>query len=372
MRLTHTIAVSAGIALTQLVLPTRHVRAQTVATDSVSLAQSPLKDAGTPITIGGFVDTYFSWNFSRPQSRTNRLRNFEIAENQFVVSAAEVDFQKTASPIGFHVELNVGSASDIIHSGSSESLKLVQQAYLTAAVPVGAGLQLDAGKFVTHMGFETIKAKDNYNYSRSFLFAWAIPYYHLGVRASYPLRENLTIALHLCNGWNNVSANGGKTFGASLSYSPTSSLSLLANWIGGPEQPDSVSSKFKHVLEGIVTVQATEKLAVGADGTYGTESLPTGTVTWKGLALYGRYALSDNSAVSVRGEVYSDPQGYTTALPQDLKEVTLTYEYRFLNNLIVRTEYRYDWSTASPFDGGDGSATRNNQSTIALAGIVTF
>jgi hypothetical protein len=372
MTLTHTIALSAGIALAQLFLPSRYVRAQTAAADSGSPAQSAAKDAAAPVTIGGFVDTYFSWNVARPQSRTNGLRNFDLAANQFVVSAAELDFQRTASPIGFHVELNVGSAPDIIHPGGSESLKLVQQAYLTAVVPVGAGLTLDAGKFVTHMGFETIKAKDNYNYSRSFLFAWAIPYYHLGIRASYPLRENLTIALHLCNGWNNVAANAGKTFGVSVSYAPTSALSLLANWIGGPEQPESVSSSFRHVLEGIVTVQATEKLAVGVDGTYGTESLPTGTVTWKGLALYGRYGLTDNSALSARGEVYSDPEGYTTALAQDLKEVTLTYEYRFAGSLIVRAEYRYDWSTASPFDGESGSATRNNQSTIGLAGIVTF
>lgn len=370
--MTRTIALSAGIALTQVVLPLQHVHAHTAPTDSVSVVQNPAGDAAAPVTIGGFVDTYFSANFARPQSHTNQLRNFDIAENQFVVSAAEVDFQKNANPIGFRVELNVGSASDIIHSGSSESVKLVQQAYVTAVVPVGTGLTVDAGKFVTHMGFETIKAKDNYNYSRSFLFAWAIPYYHLGIRASYPLRENLTIALHVCNGWNNVAANGGKTFGASLGYSPVPSLSLLANWIGGPEQPDSISSNFRHVMEAIVTVQATDKLAVGVDGTYGTESLPTGTVTWKGLALYGHYGLSETSALSVRGEAYSDPQGYTTSLPQDLKEVTFTYEQRFLNTLILRAEYRYDWSTASPFNGETGNGTRSSQSTIALAGIVTF
>lgn len=337
-----------------------------------AVAQESAKDSVPPVTIGGFVDTYFSWNFARPQGHTNRLRNFDLTENQFVVSVAEVDFQKTASPIGFRIEASVGSAPDVIHSGSSESLKFVQQAYLTAVLPIGAGLTVDAGKFVTHMGFETIKAKDNFNYSRSFLFAWAIPYYHLGVRASYPLRDNLAITLHLCNGWNHVTANSGKTLGATFSYTPTPSLSLVANWIGGPEQPDSVGSEFRHVFEGILTLQATDQLALGMDGMYGTESSAGGTPTWKGVALYGRYGLSANSFLSARAEVYSDPQGFTTGLAQDLKEVTLTYEYRFLANLMARAEYRYDWSTSTAFDEDAGPGSRSNQSTLGLACIVMF
>jgi hypothetical protein len=337
-----------------------------------AVAQESAKDSVPPLTIGGFVDTYFSWNFARPQSHTNRLRNFDITENQFVVSTAEVDFLKTASPIGFRIEASVGSAPDVIHSGSLESLRFVQQAYFTAVLPVGAGLTVDAGKFVTHMGFETIKAKDNFNYSRSFLFACAIPYYHLGVRAAYPLRDNLAITLHLLNGWNNVVANSGKTLGATVSYAPTPPFSLIANWIGGPEQPDSVGSDFRNVFEGIITVQASDQLTLGADGTYGTESIAGGTVTWKGIALYGRYGISAGSFLSARAEVYSDPQGSTTALAQDLKEVTLTYEYRVLANLMARAEYRYDWSTASPFDGDAGAGSRSNQSTIGLACIVMF
>jgi hypothetical protein len=335
-------------------------------------AQESAKDSVPSVAIGGFVDTYFSWNFARPQTHTNRFRNFDIAENQFVVSAAEVDFQKTASPIGFRIEASVGSASDVIHSGSTESLRFVQQAYLTAVLPVGTGLTVDAGKFVTHMGGETIKAKDNFNYSRSFLFAWAIPYYHLGVRAGYSLRDNLALTLVLCNGWNNASVNSGKTLGATVSYAPTPPLSLVANWIGGSEQPDSVGSDFRHVFEGIITLQVTDRLTLGVDGMYGTESIAGGTVTWKGVAFYGRYGVSANSFLSARAEVYSDPQGSTTALAQDLSEVTLTYEYRFLANLMARAEYRYDRSTTTVFDGDAGPASRNNQSTLGLACIVMF
>ena len=69
---------------------------------------------------------------------------------------------------------------------------MLQQAYLTAVLPVGAGLTVDVGKFVTHMGNEVIESKDNWNYSRSFLFAYAIPYYHTGIRLTYPLASTLS------------------------------------------------------------------------------------------------------------------------------------------------------------------------------------
>jgi hypothetical protein len=337
-----------------------------------AIAQESPIDPPPPVSIGGFVDTYFSWNFARPQSQTNQLRNFDLSENQFVVSAAEVDFQKTATPIGFRIEASVGLSPDIIHSGSSDGLKFAQQAYLTAVLPVGAGLTLEAGKFVTQMGYETIKAKDNYNYSRSFLFAWAIPYYHLGVRASYPLLDNLTIAAHLTNGWNNTPSTGGKTYCAAVTFAPSAALTLVANWIGGPWQPDSIDAHLRHVAECMATFLATDRWTLGVDGVYGTEANVAGTMTWKGLALYGRYALATDSFLSVRAEVYDDPQGYTTARPQSLREVTLTYEYRFPVNLLARAEYRYDWSTATPFDGATVPGSRSTQSTLGIACIVMF
>ena len=332
-------------------------------------AQLSGKDTIPPVNVGGFIDTYFSWNFARPRAHINQLRNFDITENQIVLSAAEVDFQRAPEPVGFRVDLTTGSASDIINSGGPPTLNMFLQAYLTALVPFGQGLTVDAGKFTTHMGFESIKTKDDYNYSRSFLFAWSIPYYHLGVRASYPLLDNLTGGVSVCNGWNGTDANSGKTFGTSITFVPTPGSSIMANWIGGPQEPDSVGSKFRHVFEGIVTLETSDRVSLAIDGNFGTEAFPWGTAIWEGVALYGRYAATENSFVSARAEVYSDPQGYTTAIAQDLKEVTVTYEYRFPRNLMIRAEYRYDWSTRAAFGG---SVPRDNQSTLCVGAIVTF
>ena len=80
--------------------------------------------------------------------------------------------------------------------------------------------------------------------------------------------------------------------------------------------------------------------------------------------------------MTLRGEIYSDPEGATTSTIQELREVTLTYEYKVASSLILRGEYRYDWSNAAgvvkSFDGDSGPLTRSNQATLGVGAIVVF
>src|SRR6266478_2067806 len=182
------------------------------------------------INVSGFVDVYYSYNFNRPLSMTNQLRNFDLDHNQFKLSLAELVIQKAPSPVGFRIDLDYGPTTDFVHAAEPtspnipdangngrETFKNIQQAYVSWVAPIGKGLTIDFGKFVTHMGAEVIESKDNWNYSRSFLFAFAIPYYHAGVRASYPVSDKLTVNGYLYNGWNNVTDNNNqKTFGAEI------------------------------------------------------------------------------------------------------------------------------------------------------------
>ena len=184
------------------------------AADSAAAAPAP-----APITWSGFIDAYYSKNFNSPVTETNQLRNFDIQENQFALSLAELVIQKQASPVGFRMDLDFGPTNDLVQGGNGSTLNVLQQAYLTAVLPVGSGLTVDVGKFVTHMGNEVIESKDNWNYSRSFLFEFAIPYYHTGIRLTYPLSSALSGTLDILNGWNStVDNNHSQTLGLTLNY----------------------------------------------------------------------------------------------------------------------------------------------------------
>lgn len=336
-----------------------------------AVAQEVETPAG--VTATGFVDSYFSLNFARPATQFNRYRNFDVGDRQFDVALAELVFQKIAEPIGFRIDADFGSTNDLVQGGTGTTLSFLQQAYLTAVVPLGSGLTVDAGKFVTHMGFEVIESKDNWNYSRSFLFALAIPYYHVGLRVSYPIFANVTLTGHLCNGWNNVQDNNSsKTFGASLIAAPLPELTVIAGWIGGEEQPDSAQAGARNVVDLTVVYKPTGQLSLAANASLGREDMPAGDARWQGLALYARYGFSGGTGVAVRAESYDDEDGQTTGVPQRMEEITVTLEQSVMTFLLLRAEYRYDHSSVAVFDDREDIGVLQHQNTFTIGAVVSF
>ncbi len=328
------------------------------------------------INTSGLIDVYFSHNFENPDSHVNKFRNFDIQENQFTLSLAEIVIQKavsTTSPIGFRMDFNYGTTNDLVQPACTSTLTIVQQAYVTALLPFGNGLTVDLGKFVTHMGNEVIESKDNWNYSRSFLFSFAIPYYHTGMRICYPVVSNFTASLHVVNGWNSdIDNNKSKSFGATLNYSPTTTTGIIFNGIWGHENLTSIEYGARNVYDLIISQSIGDKFSVAANADYGEAGTSAGLQMWKGLALYSRYTIDTLSAITLRGEVYNDPTGYSTGVIGTIKEATLTLEHKFFNQMLVRGELRDDFSTTHCFDKKANVGTEKSQLTFLVGVVVAF
>ena len=148
------------------------------------------------IQIGGLLDGYYDYNNNKPAGDMP-YRNFDTKSDEARFSMGKIWIAKAPSsdsPIGFTANFGAGHAFEMINAyepASSKALEHIEQLYVSYLAPVGKGLQIDAGKFVTQHGAEVIEAKDNWNYSRSLLFALAIPYYHTGVRASYTVNDKV-------------------------------------------------------------------------------------------------------------------------------------------------------------------------------------
>ena len=66
--------------------------------------------------------------------------------------------------------------------------------------PVGpTGLQVDAGKYASMLGYETNYAKDNQAFSRAYLFNF-LPFYHSGLRLTLPINDKVSLLYMLSNG----------------------------------------------------------------------------------------------------------------------------------------------------------------------------
>ena len=189
-----------------------------VATGASSTPGQP-STASLPSLLGatrfsGFVDVYYGQNFNSPASRTNTLRAFDINSNQFALNLMELIVDKQPDPnnsrTGYHIALGYGQAINAINATDPGGLSFDQylkEAYFSYVAPVGKGLQLDVGKFVTPHGAEVIETKDNWNYSRGLLFSYAIPFYHFGMRAKYTFNDKYALSGFFVNGWNDVVDN---------------------------------------------------------------------------------------------------------------------------------------------------------------------
>jgi hypothetical protein len=194
-----------------------------------------------------FVGTSWSYNFNRPDSRTNTLRVFDFDDNSIKLDQVELSMQKTApepGDAGFRFDLCAGgsvprvtAASGLFRdaSGTAQDIDL-QQGFVTWNAPVGGGLRFDAGKFVTPFGYEVIDGYDafNDNATRSFLFGYAIPFTHVGLRANLGLGHGVAGTLMVVNGWDVATDNNrGKSVGGQLALVPTiASRPMPPSWSG--------------------------------------------------------------------------------------------------------------------------------------------
>ncbi len=335
--------------------------------------------------LSGFIDGYYSDNFNRPtvgaNGQINDLYNFNDKTDQFNLSAAKLTLNHDPDPVGAHVDFIYGRTNDLINaaptnSSSTDQLNYVEQAFLSLKPPKAKGFELDFGKFVTSAGAEVIEAKDNWNYSRSLLFVNAIPYWHFGARTSMPVSKTDTIGFQLVNGWNNVSKNNGGVTGAFTNALTTPKYTWSLNYYVGPENNNTVSG-LRNLIDTTLLLTPPGKFNAYINYDYGSNQdsvVAQGDNklnTWQGAAFAFHEQATGKSAVSGRYEYFSDADGFQTGTKQDIQEFTATYEYKWVEGLLTRVEYRGDFSNADTFHK-DATDMVKQQQTLTVAFIAFF
>src|SRR5271169_6327220 len=344
-------------------------------------------DIKKALGISFYVQGGYSYNGSASDGATkdsvNDLRVFDHDANSFTLDLAQILISKdtpTPGNTGYRIKLSAGETAKWIHSRGLSGAALnqpqsgegtdtfdVTEAYVSYMSPIGSGLRFDLGKMVTYFGAEVIEAIDNPNYSRSFLFNYAVPFTHTGLKMSYGITDALSASLYVVNGWDNAEDNNsGKSIGVSIGYAPSEIFSGYVNYMNGPEQ-DSNNHDIRQLVDLVATIKPVKPLSfiLNYDNANEQNAVPKGTAKWSGFAGIVKYDFNDTYSLSVRGEEFDDPQGFRTGTQQSLTEWTVTPEIRVPGGLIVRPEYRHDTSNEKSFDNG----TKKAQDTIALGAM---
>jgi Putative beta-barrel porin-2, OmpL-like. bbp2 len=364
-----------------------------------------------PTTISGLVDGYYEFDANHPIDNQAGFRYFDGNTNAFSVNMIEMgvskapDSSSTEARFGYHVVAGYGQAARVVNQSdfSSDGAQFyLEQAYGSYLAPIGKGLQIDVGKFVTPIGGEVIESNANWNYSRGLLFYYAIPYFHVGARATYTFNPKWTVAAYLVNGWNNsaiyhdcclVGQSGGMNYIGSVTWTPNSKVSVIENYIAGPtigayltsgETVSKAITDWKQLSDTVVSYTPNGKWAFLLNGDYGfgpryynstfDPDAASPAVKWWGVAGYAKYTLNSKSYAAVRYEYLDDTNGYMGLVFGDngfAQEVTGTYAYNLTSGLQVRGEYRYDFASEPIFQYG-GLSSRKTQNTAELGFMYTF
>jgi hypothetical protein len=351
-----------------------------------------------PVTLSGFGDVYYGYDYNHPGDNQSGLRFFEAPTNGFAFNMAELildkapDATSSESRLGYHVSAGYGEAAKIINGSDAPfgdgSNFFVKEAYASYLAPVGKGLTVTVGKFVTNAGAEVIETNANWNYSHSLLFYYAIPYFHFGAKAAYTFNPKWAVNASLLNGWNNTNIShavlpgnsSGLTYGGTVAYTPNKLWSVSENYYGGPVIVGSngtgtaTVNDWKHLSDTVIGYTPNAKWAFQLNGDYGALVTAPKDLTWWGVAGYAKYTFSPKTNFAVRYEYYDDADGFTGLLfgtPGFAQEVTGTYSYNLTSALLVRGEYRYDFASSPIFQNGPTRFVKE-QNTAYLSFVYSF
>lgn len=350
----------------------------------------------TRLTLGGYLETFYSYNFNRPTNDLTAFRGFDNRSDTFTISNVVADASWASKTVSGHVVLQAGHTPETYYlaepslpatggagASDTEAWKHVQQANLGWRTGIGRGLQLEAGIFLSPIGPEAIAVKDNWNWSRSDLF-FGLPFYHTGLRANYPASDRLTLTAAVYDGWNSVTDNNrNKSISVQAVYAATDKLTASALYFGGVERPTGApeGQPWRNLFDGHVSVAVTPRLSAQLHVDGGFENNTFGRSEWFATAVAARVQAAPWLYLAARGDVFregvaANELGTASAIfwPADrVSSATFTLDARPREKLSIRLEYRHDSASGPMFFGEDPETPdRNSQDTVTLGMAAWF
>lgn len=329
----------------------------------VSSANPSQDNSGLPDWhYGAYLDLSYIVNFNFPEnhrwrSRTTATRHNELAPNMALAYVRKDATSESRWGMEFGVQGGYDSKSfAFLHGepevGGSDTLRHFSRANVSYLAPIGGkDLTVTAGLFNSLIGYESLYAKDNFNYTRSWM-ADNTPYMMFGVNARYPLSDDLTATVYVINAYYHLAhPNDQPSYGGQLSWKATSRVTVTETIYYGPAQANT-SMEFWRLYSNYNAEWKSDDVTLALSYDFGTENIagqpgsPRAFVT--AGALFTRWHIAGPWSVALRPEFYWDRNGRWSGFEQFVKAITTTLEYKVpyrWTNAAVRFEHRYDEST---------------------------
>ena len=337
---------------------------------------SPDNEAKPPFSFTGYVEPYYAYDFGQPDNHNRPFflysynRHNEVNLNLGLLRGAYLSDRLRAN-----LGLMAGTYSVATLAAEPGVFKNLFEANMGVKVSKKSNFWLDAGVFVSHIGFESAIGKDCWTLTRS-LSADNSPAYESGAKLTYTTKDDKWLFSGLLlNGWMRIyrpDGNNTPAFGTQITFKPSDAVTLnSSSFIGNDKPDDAKQMRYFHDFYGIFNLSDAVGLTLGFDvGSEETADREDMNLWYSPLAIL-RFAATDKVAFVLRGEYYSDKNGVIipTGTPNGFQTIgySLNVDYTITDNAMWRTELRGFSSEDEIFIMDNAASKQNLSLTTSLA-----
>jgi hypothetical protein len=369
-------------------------------------------------TISGYVDTSMQWN---PGTGTgvNYYKFSEGKADGFNLDVVQLTIAKPLDEAewaaGYRADLWFGPDANTLNTtsvfGENNSDLGIRQAYVNLRMPVGNGLEWKLGVFDSPLGYESLEAGNNPNFTRSYGHSLE-PQTLTGLQLSYRFSDLISVSGGIAdsvgstiNGRSNPPmAESYKTYFGTIALSAPDSWGFLkgsslyfgalngyssANGLPGAQLNGQNVQTSWYV--GATAATPIEGFKVGfawdvLNSYDGSASNPLGQSPGAGVtgsgndawaaSVYASFQATEKLSFHARGELVTYNNGLPASGSTDNAQIwslTGTVQYDLWKNVISRLEVRWDWGDEGQYffatSNGEGDNRRN---TFLVAANVIY
>jgi hypothetical protein len=351
---------------------------------------SPVMTALSSTTISGYVDTSMEWNpgtgnANNPPYKFGGASKADGFNLDVIQLRIDKPLDESDWAAGYRADLWFGPDANTLGTQSSLSTGAsdfaVRQAYVALRAPVGSGLDFKVGVFDSIIGYESIEAGNDPNFTRSYGHSFE-PQTHTGILASYRFCDCFsasfgvadTVSSSINERANPPMAESYKAYMGSIALTAPDSMGFLSGSTlyagvvngyssgtpgydedGNPTQINS-GSRINYYVGATVATPVTGLRFGTAFDYLNIAHAKAETWAWSGYASYqateklsfhGRAEYLDDGASVLRSDSL-DAEGdvIPAASLGRVLSLTATVQYDLWKNVLSRVELRWDHSLA--------------------------
>lgn len=330
--------------------------------------------------LSGTIDTYLALdNDNNAESNRPLLNSLNIKKNTAGMNLGMITGTVDAANYRGRLTLHYGDmpASAWIESGADPLTpsQYLQEGYV--GISPMAGLWIDAGYFLTHIGGEVICPRDNWM-STITLATQFEPFYQAGIRVSYDISSQFSAQVHVLQGYNRfLDNNNDKSFGYGVTYKPSDATTVSLTGILGNEQPNDVAKALRSYNSILLNHTIDEHFALRVQGDCGVQqevqNVMPASLMYSGYAAL-RYTASPVLSLTARGEIFNGKKGMLSGSTQLCAfGETVGVEIHPTSNVYIRAETRLvhqQSNTQSIFETSSGSTTSSRLEEVISLGVM--